>query len=181
MSPEPNLLVTFRPEDGPLAQGEIEARLEELEVAFQYLPSRVDGLFQMRVEGDPKEITKKLRAACEAGPEKFLHTYRWLPVATWTDVDFDDMRSVVREMVPHIGQEERWRIVVNKRFHEEHTTEELVEGVAQVVDRPNVDLMNPEVVIRVEVIDRRAGLVLHRADEVLDVNEVRQQLGLGTM
>lgn len=181
MSPEPNLLVTFRPEDEPMAQGEIEARLEELNVAFQYLPSRVDGLFQMRVEGDPKEVTKKLRQACQEGPEKFIHTYRWLPIATWTDVDFDDMREVVREMVSNIGQEERWRIVVNKRFHEEHTTEELVEGVAQVVDRAHVDLEDPEVVIRVEVIGRRAGLALHRADEVLDVNEVRQALGLGTL
>lgn len=176
--PEPNLLVTHRPEARPLAEGEVEARLEDLGVPYRFLASGVDGLFLIHVDGEPRQILRRLRQRCGEDPGRFLHTYHWLPVATWVPNEFDDMREAVRSLVPEIPEDARWRLVVNKRFHDAHTTQEIVEALAQEIDRPNVDLERPERIVRVEIIGGKAGLSLHRPEETVDVNEIRDGEGL---
>jgi tRNA(Ser,Leu) C12 N-acetylase TAN1 len=174
----PNLLVTYRPGDAPLAEREVEALLGDLSYGFHFLPSRVRGLFQIGLKGDPKEAVSRLREVCLQDPGRFQRTYRWIPVDLWTASTVDSLRRAVRRLASSIKEEERWRLSVTKRYYEAHTTEEVIRSLAEEVDRPLVDLEKPDIVIRVEIIGGRAGVAIHRRHEFLNVNKVRRELGL---
>jgi tRNA(Ser,Leu) C12 N-acetylase TAN1 len=175
---DPNLLVTFQPREFAIAREELVARLEDLSRPFRLLPSRVRGLFQVLLEADSKASVVRLRQMCLEDPGRFLHTYRWIPVDLWTDSTIEAMRRAVRGLAASIGEEERWKLHVSKRFYDAHTTQEIILLLADEVDNPRVDLESPDVILRVEIIGGRAGLTLHRRNEMLDVNVVRRELGL---
>lgn len=142
----------------------------------EFLGSRVKGLFQLRVRGDPKEVTRRLDALCRAEPNRFWYTYHWIPIETWCPSTIEEMAEVVRGFAERIKPEERWRMTVNKRFYRRYSTRELIERLAEVVDRPHIDLENPEKIVRVEIIGGRAGLSLLEPVEQFSVNEVKDEV-----
>jgi tRNA(Ser,Leu) C12 N-acetylase TAN1 len=158
---EANLLVTFDYGVNMWARNEVLDVLREVgEENLAHLYSEVKGLFQLRVDGDPKEVTRKLDALCRIDPSRFWYTYHWIPVERWCPSTIEDMSEIVKELAERIRSEERWRMSIHKRFYPAHHTRELIENLAQHVDRPNVDLEHPEKIIRIEIIGGRAGLSL---------------------
>ncbi|MFW6122077.1 MAG: DUF5752 family protein, partial [Petrotogales bacterium] len=69
---EANLLVTFDNICYPEAREEIKQILGEIgEAKPQFIHSKVQGLFKLCTNMDPKEATKKLDALCRDKPSKF--------------------------------------------------------------------------------------------------------------
>lgn len=175
MDEDANLLVTFDYGVYMGARSEVIDVLREVgEESPRLLSSDVKGLFQLRVDGDPKEATRKLDALCRRDPSRFWYTYHWIPVEKWCPSTIEDMSEVVNELAERIRPEERWRMNVNKRFYHDHHTRELIEKLAQHVDKPNVDLENPDKIIRIEIIGGRAGLSLLTLKEAFSVNAVKK-------
>ncbi|MFQ6075437.1 MAG: THUMP domain-containing protein [Candidatus Bathyarchaeia archaeon] len=177
MGREANLLVTYDPAVFLGARDEVVDLLGEVGVEEpEFLSSRVKGLFMLRVSADPKGVTRRLDALCRAEPHRFWYTYHWIPIETWCSSTLEEMSGVVRGFAERIGPGERWRMTINKRFYRKHRTRELIEGLAELVDRPEVDLENPERIIRVEIIGGRAGLSLLEPVEQFSVNEVKDEV-----
>ena len=65
---------------------------------------------------------------------------------------------------------------VNKRFYEKFHTQELIEVLTKHVDRPKVDLENPDKTIRIEIIGEEAALSLLKPREHFSVNEVKNEI-----
>jgi len=174
---EANLLVTFDPKSRFSARYEVEEVLGEVGVENpEFLPSRVQGLFKVRIHMNPKEATGKLDALCRKDPAKFWDTYHWVPIEKWCSSTVEEMSKVVKELAERINLEDRWRMTVRTRFYHEHHTRELIELLAQHVDRPNVDLKNPDKTIRIEIIGGETALSLLKPGEHFSVNEVKDQV-----
>lgn len=177
MGEEANLLVTFDYAAYMGARNEVIDVLREVgEENPEFLYSEVKGLFQLRVEGAPKEVTRKLDALCRRDPSRFWYTYHWVPIEKWCPSTIEDMSEVVKALAERIRPEERWRMSINKRFYREHHTRELIEKLAQHVDKPKVDLENPEKIIRIEIIGGRAGFSLLTPKEDFSVNDVKNEV-----
>lgn len=177
MAKEANLLVTFDPEEFPAARKEVKETLGEIgEENPEFLTSRVHGLFMLHVSLDPKETTRKLEALCREDPSRFWYTYHWIPVDRWCPSTIEEMSEVVKEYAEKIKPEERWRMRINKRFYEKYHTPELVEKLTKHVDKPKVDLENPDKTIRIEIIGGRAALSLLEPREHFSVNDVKEEL-----
>jgi tRNA(Ser,Leu) C12 N-acetylase TAN1 len=177
MEEEANLLVTFDPENFQAARYEAKETLEDIgEGNPQFLHSKVHGLFKLRVHLDPKDVTRELDALCREAPSKFWYTYHWIPVEEWCPSTVAEMSEVVQELAERIAPEERWRMRINKRFYEEHHTQDLIEELTAYVDRPNVDLDNPEKTIRIEIIGGQAALSLLEPREHFSVNDVKDDV-----
>jgi len=176
MRREANLLVTFDSMNYREARAEVIDALREVGEAHPlFLPSAVGGVFMVKVDTDPKETMLKLDALCRADPSRFRFTYHWIPIERWCPSTIEEMAGVIKEFAERIKPDERWRMEIHKRFYGAFHTNELIEKLAQHVDRPKVDLKNPQKTIRIEIIAREAGLSLLEPKEHLSVNKVKAE------
>jgi len=176
---EPNLLVTFDPVDAFGARLEVLSVLEDIgEENPEFLPSEVRGLFEIRVGVDPKDCVRRLVSLCREELSKFQLTYHWTPVEKWCSSTLEEMADIVKELDTEIGEGERWRMRVEKRFYGRLETPELIEELTSYVDKPNVDLEDPDKTIWIEIIGGRAGFALLELGERLSVNDIREEVAL---
>ncbi|MFW6117101.1 MAG: THUMP domain-containing protein [Thermoproteota archaeon] len=177
MEEKANLLVTFDSENLSAARYEVEDALEEVgEDSIEFLSSGVYGLFKLRIDFNPKEATKRLNALCRDDPSLFWYTYHWIPVEKWTSSTLHEMSEIVKKYAEKIEPEDRWRMRINKRFYDRYHTSELIEKLTKYVDKPNVDLENPDKTIRIEIIGGKAGFSLLKPEEHFSVNEIKEEL-----
>ncbi len=136
----PNLLVTFDPVNYCEARAEVVNVLKEIEEPkSEFLYSDVHGLFQVRVEMNSKDVTRRLYALCRTDPSKFGYTFDWIPIEKWCPPTIKEMSQIVKEFAERIKPSERWRMRINKRFYQKHHTDELIEKLTKHVNRPKVD------------------------------------------
>lgn len=173
---EANLLVTFDSMNYGEARAEVIDALREVGESHPvFLHSAVGGVFMVKVDMDPKETVRKLNDLCRADPLRFQYTYHWIPIERWCPSTIEEMSRVIREFAERIKPDESWRMEIHKRFYKAFHTNELIEKLAQHVDRPKVDLKNPQKTIRIEIIAREAGLSLLGPKEHLSVNKVKAE------
>jgi hypothetical protein len=172
-----NLLVTYDRVERFGAQYEVKQALKEVgEENPRFLHSRLKGLFMVLIGIDPKQATKDLDTLCRSDPSKFWYTYHWIPVENWCPSTIKEMSVIVKQFAKRIMLEERWRITVNKRFYNKYHTQELIEHFAEHVNRPNVDLENPDKTIRIEIMGNEAALSLLGHREHFSVNAVKNEV-----
>jgi tRNA acetyltransferase TAN1 len=177
MKSDVNLLVTYEPINQFIARDEVEQVLREIgDITPEFMHSRVRGLFMIHVDRDPKAVTTQLDALCRREPSMFWYTYHWIPVEQWCPATIAAMSEVVKELAKRIRPEERWRMRINKRFYQQYHTRDLIEHLAQLVNRSHVDLEHPEKIIRIELIRGRAGVSLLTAQEEFSVNRVKNEM-----
>lgn len=167
-----NLLITFDPTHAGMAQEEAKAILKEVGEEAEFLESKIDGLFKVKVS-DAKAVVKKVREECENNPAKFEKTFHWIPIEKWCKSEIKDMQDTIKSFVDGIKQEEKWKMDLGKRQWDKMPTPELIVKLTDPVDRPNVDLKNPEKIIEVQIIGDEAGIALLNKDELVDVPSIK--------
>lgn len=174
-----NVLVTYHPNEKARAQEEVATVLRDAGIGLEdMIESIVPGLLHLRVEGDGRSQMKRLHDFALRFPEVFLHTHRWMPIEQWLRSTPEAMASAARALGERIGEDERWKLSLNKRLYEEASTRELVRMLADQINAGPVDLEDPEKVLVVEIVGEYAGFSLISPEEYLDVNETRVEVGL---
>jgi len=174
-----NIIVTFHPTSKAKAEEEIAQRLKENGIVLEdMMESSVSGLALLRVNGDSKEATKKLRAFAMRFPELFRHTHRWTPIEEWVSSEPDSMVSAARTFGERIGERDRWKMELNKRRYQGGSNLDLVKMLTEPIQKGIVDLEQPDIIVKVEIIGSYAGFSLVTMEEQLDINEVRSLIGL---
>jgi len=168
-----NLIITYEPTHKGLAEEEVKAVLKEAgEENPEFIDSGVDGLFLLKVS-DGKEITKKVLDICKSDPSKFDKTFHWIPIETWCESEVEAMQNEIKKLVDRIGENEKWKLDLGKRQWDKVPTNELIIKLTDPVDRPNVDLENPEKIIEVQIIGDKAGISLVTPDEIVNVPKIK--------
>ncbi|MEM2936052.1 MAG: THUMP domain-containing protein [Candidatus Bathyarchaeia archaeon] len=140
-----------------------------------FFPSAVGGVFMVKIATDPKENVRKLGALCRADPQRFQYTYHWIPIERWCSSTIEETSGVVKEFAKRIKPDESWKMEIHKRFYRALHMDELTEKLAHHVNRPKVDLKNPQKTIRIEIVGSEAGLTLLGPKEHLSVNKVKAE------
>ncbi len=84
------------------------------------------------------------------------------------------MQDEIKKIVPGIKAGERWKMEINKRDYPKHFSE-LIIPLTEPVERDNVDLENPQKIIRVEIISGKAGISLLTPNYILDVPKIKKE------
>jgi len=168
-----NLLVTYDPNHAGLAKEEITAILKQLKIEPEFLKSEIEGLFQITLK-EPKSVVKKLIAICKKNPSMFRTTFYWVPVDNWCKSAIEDMQKTIKGLVKGINEKDKWKMDIAKRCYEKYHTTELIMKLTEVVDKPKVDLKNPDKIIRVDIIGNDAGISLLNKDEILNIPALKQ-------
>jgi tRNA(Ser,Leu) C12 N-acetylase TAN1 len=173
-----NLLVTFHPNQAGLAEREVRKRVEDVGGQVEDIErSSIDGVFCVRLAGEAKEIVSALHSEFQETPEMLVHTYHWVPIDVWVEANEDAMIDTVKDLAEGIGENDKWMMHVHKRHHPKHS-EELMLTLTGPISKGKVDLKRPEKIIAVEVLGGMAGLSLLAKDQLINVNRLRQEIGL---
>jgi tRNA acetyltransferase TAN1 len=127
----------------------------------------IRGLVAAETSLNPREVIEKFRAILQERPYEFRYALRILPVERVVATDLDEVRRVALELAAGIGENESFRVTVEKRFTSLHTRD-FIEAAATGIDR-KVDLANPDKILLIEVVGGLTGVSLIKPSEVLAV------------
>ncbi len=80
------------------------------------------------------------------------------------------MQKAVKSLVPKIGENEKWKMDLEKRYYDKYDFNELIIKLTDVVNRKKISLDKPKKIIKVEIIGKNAGISLLEQDEMLVVS-----------
>ena len=129
----------------------------------------VRGLIAARTALNPCEVIEKFKVILHERPYEFRYALRIIPVEKVVTTELEAIGLAAAELAVGIGEDESFRITVEKRFTTLHARD-IVEAVATRIER-RVDLDNPDKVFLVEVVGKLTGISLIKPDLVLSVQK----------
>ena len=81
--------------------------------------------------------------------------------------DLSEIKKSTQELASKIGENQSFRVTVEKRFTEFHS-KDIIEAAAGDLNR-RVDLKNPDWILQIEVLGRLTGISLLKPSDVLAV------------
>lgn len=129
----------------------------------------VRGLIVARTALDPCDVIEQFKSILHERPYEFRYALRIIPIQKVVTTDLDTIGQAVLELSSNIGENETFRVTVEKRFTLLHS-KEIVETVAAKIHR-RVNLDDPDKILLVEVIGKFTGLSLIKPDLVLAVQK----------
>ncbi len=83
--------------------------------------------------------------------------------------DFDEIEKYVLSQIDQIRDNEKYKIIVNKRrIHNEKI--EIIEKIAKNINK-KVDLEHPDKIIRLEIIGKYTGISILKEDDVFSIGK----------
>jgi tRNA acetyltransferase TAN1 len=129
--------------------------------------TKIRGLIVARTNLDPLVVMEKFRVILLERPYEFRYALRIVPIQRVVQTDLAEIKKATLEMAQKIGENETFRVTVEKRFTELHS-KDIIEAAAGDIKR-KVDLKNPQWVLQVEVLAGLTGVSLIKPVEVLAV------------
>jgi tRNA acetyltransferase TAN1 len=127
----------------------------------------VRGVVVGRTALNPVEAIEKFRSILKERSYEFRYALRIIPVEKVVRTDLDEIKAVARELAAKIGENETFRVTVEKRFTSVHARD-FIEAAAGVIQR-KVDLENPDKILLIEVVGGLTGMSLIKPSDVLAV------------
>jgi tRNA acetyltransferase TAN1 len=160
----PGLLITTPRGEEFSGKFEAEEVLAAIGIVGRVEETEVRGLLFAEIE-DAIDAVRKISELMRKKPEVFLSTIRYIPLEKITKTDIEEIRKASKELASKIGEEETFRITVEKRHTSLHT-KDIIEAVAKEIKR-KVDLKNPDWIVLIEIFGGKAGVSVIRPDEIV--------------
>ena len=134
----------------------------------------VIGLLVSRTVLDPVKAVNDLRSNLVEKPWEFRYVLKVTPVQAVTESKLESIEAKAVELSRLIGEDESYRITVEKRRTKLRSTE-LIDIIAPKLDR-KVRLENPDRVLLIEVIGNLTGISVIKPNDVLSVEREKRNL-----
>ena len=129
----------------------------------------IRGLVVAKTSLNPREVIEKFRCILQERPYEFRYALRIIPIERTVPTDLDEVKRVASGLAVSIGENETFRVTVEKRFTSIHSRD-FIEAVATGIER-KVDLKNPDKILLIEVVGGVTGISLIKPNEVLAVTK----------
>ena len=127
----------------------------------------VRGLITARTSLNPIDVISKFRAILHDRPFEFRYALRIIPIQRVVSTDLEQIKCVAGELSSGIGENQSFRVTVEKRFTELHATDFIAAAATDIPRK--VDLDYPNRILLVEVLGRLTGLSLLEPNGILNV------------
>jgi tRNA acetyltransferase TAN1 len=127
----------------------------------------IRGLVAAKTAFAPCEVIEKFRAILQDHPYKFRYALRILPIEKVVPTDLDEVKHAASELAANIGENETFRVTVEKRFTSFHSKDFIDAAVTGIARK--VDLENPDKILLIQVVGGLTGVALIKPDDVLAV------------
>jgi len=130
----------------------------------------VPGLCVVHTSLDSRQVVARCAGLGRTEPQAFAFTIKWVPVDWWCGKDLDAIaRLIEARIVPRIGAQETWAMQVEKRGWAQYRTADIVERLAELIER-KVNLKSPDKRVRVDVVGAAVALSLLGPGEVFSIH-----------
>jgi tRNA acetyltransferase TAN1 len=92
---------------------------------------------------------------------------RIIPIEKVIQTDLGEIQRAVTELSSKIGEDETFRVTVEKRFSQIHT-QDIIEVAAANIEQ-KVNLKNPDKIVLIEVVGGLTGVSVAKPEEILAV------------
>jgi tRNA acetyltransferase TAN1 len=162
------LATTSRGNERPMCNELLYLLKEELgDAQAETSKTKIRGLIVAKTTLDPCTAIEKLRAILKERPYEFRYALRILPIERVVPTDLAEIKRVVAELAVGIGENETFRVTVEKRFTTIHS-KDLIEAAAGDLKR-KANLENPDKILLIEVLGALTGVSLLKPDDILAV------------
>jgi tRNA acetyltransferase TAN1 len=162
------LATTSRGNERPMCNELLYLLKEELgDAQAETSKTKIKGLIVAKTTLDPCTAIEKLRVILKERPYEFRYALRILPIQRVVPTDLEEIKRATAELATAIGEDETFRVTVEKRFTAIHS-KELIEAAAGDLKR-KADLENPDKILLIEVLGALTGLSLLKPSDVLAV------------
>ena len=162
------LATTMRGNERPMCNELLYMLKEELgDVQAQTAKTKIRGLIVGKTSLDPVEAVGKFRNILTERPYEFRYALRIVPIQMVMHTDLSEIKKSTQEMASKIGENQSFRVTVEKRFTELHS-KDIIEAAAGDLNR-RVDLKNPDWILQIEVLGRLTGISLLKPNDVLAI------------
>jgi tRNA acetyltransferase TAN1 len=127
----------------------------------------IRGVIAARTVLDPFNVINKLRTILKERPYEFRYTLRVIPVEKVVRTDLDEIRRSVTELEGRIGENETFRVTVEKRFTS-IPTREIIEAAAANIQH-KVNLTRPDKIVLIEVVGGLTGVSVIKPEDMISV------------
>ena len=135
--------------------------------------TEISGLIVAKTSLDPFQAVQKLREMLRRSPAEFRYTLKVVPIETVVPTRLKDIEEATAQLSAKIGENETFRVTVEKR-HTELSTKEIIEAAAKHIDR-EVNLKNPDRIVLIEVMGGATGISVIKPDDILSI--AKEKLG----
>ena len=169
MIPDFNLLATT-------ARGNERAMINEIlyllkeelgDLEAKAAKTKIRGLIVAKTGLDPCKVIENFRRILRERPYEFRYALRIIPIQRVVPTDLDEIKQVTADLGKAIGENQTFRVTVEKRYTSLHTRD-LIEVSAGNIQR-KVSLLDPDFVLQIEVLGALTGISLLKPDDVLAV------------
>ena len=141
---------------------------EELaDTEAQASKTKIRGLIVAKTGLDPLVVMEKFRGILAERPYEFRYALRIVPIQRVVPTDLAEIKKATDEFTSKIGENQSFRVTVEKRFTELHS-KDIIEAAAGDVKR-KVDLKNPDWILQIEVVGAFTGISLLKPNDILAV------------
>jgi len=127
----------------------------------------VSGLIAAKTSFHPFGVIEKLRRILLERPYEFRYTLRIIPIEKVVRTDLGEIQRVATELSSKIGENETFRVTVEKRFTA-MPSRNIIEEVAADIER-KVDLSKPDKILLIEVVGGLTGISVIKPDDVISI------------
>ena len=162
------LATTSRGNERPMINEILYLLKDELgDSEAQAAKTKIRGLIVAKTSGDPCTAIEKFRAILKERPYEFRYALRILPIERVVQTDLEEIKKASAELATKIGENETFRVTIEKRFTTLHT-KDLIEAAVGAI-KNKVNLETPDKILLVEVLGALTGLSLLKPNDILAV------------
>ena len=133
----------------------------------QAAKTKIRGLIVAKTTLNPVTVIEKFHEILKERPYEFRYALRILPIEKVVPTDLEEIKKASGEFAAKIGENETFRVTVEKRFTTLHTKDLIEAAVGEI--KNNADLENPDKILLVEVLGALTGLSLLKPSNILAV------------
>ena len=163
-----NLLSTYDPSYFIESRVEVEDLLALIHGQASFLGPVVHGVHKLAAPEASRRIVGRLRYLHAISPDKFQYTRSWVPIDHWCSGNLDEIVDLVSRVGEEVGEEESWKIILDRTGCRMKGIEKLVETLSHCILRSGADLSNPQRIIYIHIIGQEAAVSLLDPDDILE-------------
>ncbi len=131
----------------------------------------ITGLIAAKTALNPFDIIESFRVLLKEKPYEFRYTLRVIPIEKIVRTDLAEIEHAVTELASKIGEDETFRVTVEKRFTST-SREDIIEAAAASIQR-KVDLANPDKIVLIEVVGGFTGISIVKPKDIFSTAKER--------
>ena len=131
----------------------------------QTAKTKIRGLIVAKTSLDPIAVIEKFRSILKERPYEFRYALRILPIQKVVQTDLEEIKKASAELALKIGENETFRVTIEKRFTTLHTKDLIEAAVGDVKNK--ADLENPDKILLIEVLGALTGMSLLKPVDIL--------------